>query len=214
MQSIHPLSKLSCWLSRHRRMQMLSFIQHLMLAVITNQLVRHLNHYKQIQIDINSSKCKSNPQWLVSKLYWVLPGIQMLHGNHCSSPEDGHELRFLTVPIFPHPIKLLNQAPISQRVYELIIQISHFYLQNDDPIKSKFCTCHDSSVVITRANLWPNWITGSGHFHNTFFLSMIAKSSSVFCKTDPLSIYSMDKAINHTEVTARTLCQQDITQDK
>ena len=30
------------------------------------------------------------------------------------------------------------------------------YLKNNDPIRSQFCTCHDSWAVVTCANLWPD----------------------------------------------------------
>ena len=33
-----------------------------------------------------------------------------------------------------------------------------FYVENDDPIKSQFCTCHDSWAVVTCANLWADGI--------------------------------------------------------
>ena len=29
---------------------------------------------------------------------------------------------------------------------------------NNDPIRSQFCTCHDSWAVVRYAKLWPNWI--------------------------------------------------------
>ena len=37
---------------------------------------------------------------------------------------------------------------------------SHFVLNidSDDPIRSQFCTCHDSSAVMTCAKLWPDVI--------------------------------------------------------
>ena len=35
-----------------------------------------------------------------------------------------------------------------------------FYLKSDDQIRSQFCTCHDSSTVVTCASLWPDWISG------------------------------------------------------
>ena len=33
-----------------------------------------------------------------------------------------------------------------------------FYLKNNDQIRSKFCTCHDSSAVVTWAKFWPDLI--------------------------------------------------------
>ena len=53
--------------------------------------------------------------------------------------------------------------PISQRVYELIIQnlmksTCSSYAKNNDPIKSQFCTCHDSQDVMTCAKLWLDWM--------------------------------------------------------
>ena len=33
-----------------------------------------------------------------------------------------------------------------------------FYLKNNHLIRSQFCTCHDSSAVMTCANVWPDWI--------------------------------------------------------
>ena len=51
---------------------------------------------------------------------------------------------------------------ISQWVYELIIQISWKFLflffYSNDPIKSHFCTCHDSWAVMACAKLWLDWI--------------------------------------------------------
>ena len=34
----------------------------------------------------------------------------------------------------------------------------HSYMKNNDPIKSQFCTCHDSWAVVTCANLWTDQI--------------------------------------------------------
>ena len=31
-------------------------------------------------------------------------------------------------------------------------------MKKDDPFRSQFCTCHDSSAVVTCAILWPGWI--------------------------------------------------------
>ena len=31
-------------------------------------------------------------------------------------------------------------------------------MNNNDPIRSQFCTCHDSCAVMTCAKLWPDWI--------------------------------------------------------
>ena len=36
--------------------------------------------------------------------------------------------------------------------------ISCSFIRNDDPIRSQFCTCHDSSAVVACINLWPHWI--------------------------------------------------------
>ena len=33
-----------------------------------------------------------------------------------------------------------------------------YYLMNNYPIRSQFCTCHDSWAVVTCANLWPDWV--------------------------------------------------------
>ena len=33
-----------------------------------------------------------------------------------------------------------------------------YYLNNDDQIRSRFCTCHDSSAVVTCAKLWPDLV--------------------------------------------------------
>ena len=32
------------------------------------------------------------------------------------------------------------------------------YVNNHNQIRSQFCTCHDSSAVMTCAKLWPDWI--------------------------------------------------------
>ena len=51
---------------------------------------------------------------------------------------------------------------VSQRVHELIIEIlwkiSLFWLWFICYIRSKICTCHDSSAVMTCAKLWPDII--------------------------------------------------------
>ena len=54
------------------------------------------------------------------------------------------------------------QEPVSQRFYELIIQLLKnscgSYLKNNDPIRSQFCTCHDSWAVMACAKLWPDCV--------------------------------------------------------
>ena len=57
-----------------------------------------------------------------------------------------------------------EQGNILQRIYEPIIQISEKFMllfleKKNDPIRSQFCTCHDSWAVMTCAKLWPDWIT-------------------------------------------------------
>ena len=57
----------------------------------------------------------------------------------------------------------MTQETITQMDYELIIQILKkksccCYLTNDNSIRPQFCTCHNSSAVVTCANLWPDWI--------------------------------------------------------
>ena len=46
--------------------------------------------------------------------------------------------------------------------HDLIIQILQkkiiSHMKNNNNIRSQFCTCHDSSAVVTCANLWPGWI--------------------------------------------------------
>ena len=53
------------------------------------------------------------------------------------------------------------QRPVSQRVYEHIIQNSSNSCcsksRNNDLISSKFCTSHDSWAVMTCAKLWPDY---------------------------------------------------------
>ena len=55
-----------------------------------------------------------------------------------------------------------GQEPISQRVYELIIEISQKYFCSNyyfyDLIMWHFCTCHDSSAVVTCVKLWHDLI--------------------------------------------------------
>ena len=70
----------------------------------------------------------------------------------------------------------VRPGSVSQRVYELIIQISKkkimlFSTSYDDPIRPQLCTCHDSWAVVTCANLWPGWIIRimiiiNGNFHD------------------------------------------------
>ena len=40
-----------------------------------------------------------------------------------------------------------------RRVYELIIKILLKYFDSNDPVRSQFCTCHDSLAVVTCAKL-------------------------------------------------------------
>ena len=56
--------------------------------------------------------------------------------------------------------KLVHQGPVSQKIYELINDIFWkkilILMLHSDPIRSKFCTRHDSFAVMTCANLGPN----------------------------------------------------------
>ena len=39
-----------------------------------------------------------------------------------------------------------------------LIKYTAFYMKNNNPIRSQFCTCHGSSVFMTCANLLSHWI--------------------------------------------------------
>ena len=53
-------------------------------------------------------------------------------------------------------------VPIPQTLYELRTKIflnyELFHMKSNDLIRLQFCTCHNSSVVVTCAKLWPDWI--------------------------------------------------------
>ena len=53
--------------------------------------------------------------------------------------------------------------PISQKWFKVMwskickIMFRYYPQNNYCQIRSQFCTCHDSSAVVTCANLWPDW---------------------------------------------------------
>ena len=47
---------------------------------------------------------------------------------------------------------------------------SYFYTKNVSPIRSLFCTCHDSRVAVTFAELWPDWIIRMKIRKNSIFI--------------------------------------------
>ena len=59
----------------------------------------------------------------------------------------------------PIVLTSLSWMPVSPKVYELLSQIfkNQFYshLKSCNLIRPQFCTCHDSTAVITCAKLWP-----------------------------------------------------------
>ena len=51
----------------------------------------------------------------------------------------------------------------SQWIYNLVILIFWKFIlflliNDDDAVRSQFCTCHDSYAVVAYANLWPDSI--------------------------------------------------------
>ena len=53
------------------------------------------------------------------------------------------------------------------------------------PIWSQFCTCHDSSAVMTCAKLWPDWIIFKAKATFIFFYKIGIMSSQTLCETCP-----------------------------
>ena len=91
----------------------------------------------------------------------ILPGVIELIGSRlyllqvpvsvhlCLVNSDLHSLSFTSLAL----------GSISLTFYDLIFQCcqSHpLMLINYDPIRSQFCTCHDSFAVMTCAKLWPD----------------------------------------------------------
>ena len=74
-------------------------------------------------------------------------------------------------------------------------------LKINDPIRTQFCTCHNSLAVVTCANLWPDWIitieikaeTISTIFQLWFhkvFVKWVLGHSHLFCQPAVISIFS------------------------
>ena len=88
-------------------------------------------------------------QWM-----WLLIHVIIFVGNR--GPDIPRRLFAWLLCLYFSP------GSISQRACELIIQILKtyilFYLNNNDPMRSQFCTCHDSWAVVTCAMLWSDWI--------------------------------------------------------
>ena len=76
---------------------------------------------------------------------WAVPGYTTHDCNSAMLGSAGHRG---SIPPYPHPI--------SQTVHELII-VWIFCCCNfgcNDPIRSQFCTCHDSTAVMCKIVIW------------------------------------------------------------
>ena len=74
-----------------------------------------------------------NESW---NLFWLTSGWPILHHTG-----------FVQEPIL--------QKSLRSKYY---IDSCCSWLKNNNQIRSQFCTCHDNSVVVTCAKLWPDWI--------------------------------------------------------
>ena len=94
-----------------------------------------------------------------------------------------------------------SQGPVSQRVYELIIQSLKynfsFYMHNNDQIMSQFCTCHDSSAVVAYANLCHEWAIRIEKRAKQIFTRFLLWAHKTICKMCPrlFPIHQADIAV-------------------
>ena len=64
--------------------------------------------------------------------------------------------------LYPIPLRPAPEIHITTHLWAenptLVKEDMEFYAKYNDPIKSQFCTCHDSSAVVACATLWLDWI--------------------------------------------------------
>ena len=60
-----------------------------------------------------------------------------------------------------------------------------FFSNNNDSTRSQLCICHDSSAVVTCANLWPHWNTSNG----SWCIGIKGEMSGTVCVTFTWDIY-------------------------